>query len=294
MAAKKRGLGLGLDNLIPDIGLENTKEKKVENENVSRETFIPLIEIEPNRAQPRTRFDEDALQELADSIKQYGIIEPIVVQKREKHYEIIAGERRWRAARLAGLSEVPVVVKELSDSETMEIALIENLQREDLNPIEEAEGLQLLIDTYGLTQDECAKRVGKSRPAITNALRLLNLPSELSVLVKENRLSTGHARALLPIGSKEKMIELADEIIRKELSVRETERMVKMLSKSDTVKPEKRAKKRDTYYDEVELALGEAMGRTVKVFVGKGNKGTLEIEFFGKEDLAKIAKALEE
>ena len=186
------------------------------------------------------------------------------------------------------------MVKELSDSETMEIALIENLQREDLNPIEEAEGLQLLIDTYGLTQDECAKRVGKSRPAITNALRLLNLPPELSELVKAERLSTGHARALLPIGNKEKMIELADEIIRKELSVRETERMVKMLSKDNKAKPEKRVKKRDTYYDEVELALGEAMGRTVKVFVGKGNKGTLEIEFFGKEDLAKIAKALEE
>ncbi|MBR2316196.1 MAG: ParB/RepB/Spo0J family partition protein [Clostridia bacterium] len=286
MAPKKGGLGRGLDALFVDNSIE-----EISTANTVR---LKINEIEPNRDQPRKTFDEKALSELADSIAQHGVIQPLLVRPVSDGYQLVAGERRWRAARLAGLSEVPVVVKELSDSETMEIALIENLQREDLNPIEEAEGLQLLIDTYGLTQDECAKRVGKSRPAITNALRLLNLPPELSELVKSDKLSTGHARALLPIGSKEKMIELADEIIRKELSVRETERMVKMLSKSDDVKPEKRVKKRDTYYDEVELALGEAMGRTVKVFVGKGNKGTVEIEFFGKEDLAKIAKALEE
>jgi len=256
MAPKKGGLGRGLDALFVDNSIE-----EISTANTVR---LRINEIEPNRDQPRKTFDEEALSELADSIAQHGVIQPLLVRPVSDGYQLVAGERRWRAARLAGLSEVPVVVKELSDSETMEIALIENLQREDLNPIEEAEGLQLLIDTYGLTQDECAKRVGKSRPAITNALRLLNLPSELSVLVKENRLSTGHARALLPIGSKEKMIELADEIIRKELSVRETERMVKMLSKSDTVKPEKRAKKRDTYYDEVELALGEAMGRPLR------------------------------
>lgn len=286
MAPKKGGLGRGLDALFVDNSIEEIS--------TANTVKLRINEIEPNRDQPRKTFDEEALSELADSIAQHGVIQPLLVRPVSDGYQLVAGERRWRAARLAGLSEVPVVVKELSDSETMEIALIENLQREDLNPIEEAEGLQLLIDTYGLTQDECAKRVGKSRPAITNALRLLNLPPELSELVKADRLSTGHARALLPIGNKEKMIELADEIIRKELSVRETERMVKMLSKDDKVKPEKRVKKRDTYYDEVELALGEAMGRTVKVFVGKGNKGTLEIEFFGKEDLAKIAKALEE
>lgn len=286
MAPKKGGLGKGLDALFVDNSIE-----EISTANTVR---LRINEIEPNREQPRKTFDEAALSELADSIAQHGVIQPLLVRPVSDGYQLVAGERRWRAARLAGLNEVPVVVKELSDSETMEIALIENLQREDLNPIEEAEGLQLLIDTYGLTQDECAKRVGKSRPAITNALRLLNLPPELSVLVKENRLSTGHARALLPVGSKEKMIELADEIIKKELSVRETERMVKMLSKDEKAKPEKRVKKRDTYYDEVELALGEAMGRNVKVFVGKGNKGTLEIEFFGKEDLAKIAKALEE
>ncbi len=286
MAPKKGGLGRGLDALFVDNSIEEIS--------TANTVKLRINEIEPNRDQPRKTFDEEALSELADSIAQHGVIQPLLVRPVSDGYQLVAGERRWRAARLAGLSEVPVVVKELSDSETMEIALIENLQREDLNPIEEAEGLQLLIDTYGLTQDECAKRVGKSRPAITNSLRLLNLPKELSELVKNSLLSTGHARALLPIGDKEKMVSLADEIIKKGLSVRETERMVKMMLKNMEAKAEKRVKKRDTYYDEVELALGETMGRTVKVFVGKGNKGTLEIEFFGKEDLAKIAKALEE
>lgn len=286
MAPKKGGLGRGLDALFVDNSIEEIS--------TANTVKLRINEIEPNRDQPRKTFDEEALSELADSIAQHGVIQPLLVRPVSDGYQLVAGERRWRAARLAGLSEVPVVVKELSDSETMEIALIENLQREDLNPIEEAEGLQLLIDTYGLTQDECAKRVGKSRPAITNALRLLNLPPELSELVKDGRLSTGHARALLPVGNKEKMLELAQEIMKKELSVRETERMVKLLSKAEKVQPEKRVKKRDTYYDEVELALSQTMGRTVKVFVGKGNKGTLEIEFFGKEDLAKLAKALEE
>lgn len=286
MTPKKGGLGRGLDALFVDNSIEEIS--------TANTVKLRINEIEPNRDQPRKTFDEEALSELADSIAQHGVIQPLLVRPVSDGYQLVAGERRWRAARLAGLSEVPVVVKELSDSETMEIALIENLQREDLNPIEEAEGLQLLIDTYGLTQDECAKRVGKSRPAITNSLRLLNLPKELSELVKNSLLSTGHARALLPIGDKEKMVSLADEIIKKGLSVRETERMVKMMLKNMEAKAEKRVKKRDTYYDEVELALGETMGRTVKVFVGKGNKGTLEIEFFGKEDLAKIAKALEE
>lgn len=286
MAPKKGGLGRGLDALFVDNSIEEIS--------TANTVKLRINEIEPNRDQPRKTFDEEALSELADSIAQHGVIQPLLVRPVSDGYQLVAGERRWRAARLAGLSEVPVVVKELSDSETMEIALIENLQREDLNPIEEAEGLQLLIGTYGLTQDECAKRVGKSRPAITNSLRLLNLPKELSELVKNSLLSTGHARALLPIGDKEKMVSLADEIIKKGLSVRETERMVKMMLKNMEAKAEKRVKKRDTYYDEVELALGETMGRTVKVFVGKGNKGTLEIEFFGKEDLAKIAKALEE
>lgn len=285
MAAKKGGLGRGLDALFADNSIEEISP--------SSTVKLKINEIEPNRDQPRKTFDQKALSELADSILEHGIIQPLLVRPVQDGYQLVAGERRWRAARLAGLTEVPVVVKELTDSETMEIALIENLQREDLNPIEEAEGLQLLIDTYGLTQDECAKRVGKSRPAITNSLRLLNLPEKLSELVKDGMISAGHARALLPLGDEDKMLEVANEIIRRDLSVREVERMVKLLGKVDTT-TEKRTKKRDVYFDEVELALSDIMGRKVKVFVGKGSKGTLEIEFFGKDDLAKIAKALEE
>lgn len=284
MAAKKGGLGRGLDALFADNSIEEISS--------SNTVKLKINDIEPNRDQPRKTFDESALSELADSIAQHGVIQPLLVRPIQDGYQLVAGERRWRAARLAGLTEVPVVVKELSDSETMEIALIENLQREDLNPIEEAEGLQLLIDTYSLTQDECAKRVGKSRPAITNSLRLLNLPEKLSELVRDAMISSGHARALLPLGDEDKMLELANEIISKDLSVREVERIVKLTQKPE--KAEKRVKKRDVYFDEVELALGGAMGRKVKVFVGKGSKGTLEIEFFGKDDLAKIAKALEE
>ena len=284
MAQKKGGLGRGLDALFADNSMEEIS--------TANSVKLRINEIEPNRDQPRKTFDEKALSELAESIAQHGVIQPLLVRPVSEGYQLVAGERRWRAARLAGLTEVPVVVRELSDSETMEIALIENLQREDLNPIEEAEGLQLLIDTYGLTQDECAKRVGKSRPAITNALRLLNLPAALSELVKSDKISSGHARALLPLGDEKEMLEMAQEIISKDLSVREVERIVRL--KGKPAAPEKRVKKRDTYFDEVELALGEAMGRKVKVFVGKGSKGTVEIEFFGKEDLAKIAKALEE
>ena len=175
MATKRRGLGLGLDSLIMDKGAEVEVEKTSEPENVSRETMLPLIKIEPNRVQPRTRFDEDSLQELAESIKQYGVIEPLVVQKRENHYEIIAGERRWRAAKIAGLKEVPVVVKEYSENEIFTIALIENIQREDLNPIEEAMAYQKLIREFKLKQDEVAEKVSKSRTAITNSMRLLKL-----------------------------------------------------------------------------------------------------------------------
>ena len=284
MAIKKGGLGRGLDALFADNSIEEISS--------SNTVKLKINEIERNRDQPRKSFDEKALSELADSIAQHGVIQPLLVRPIQDGYQLVAGERRWRAARLAGLTEVPVVVKELSDSETMEIALIENLQREDLNPIEEAEGLQLLIDTYGLTQDECAKRVGKSRPAITNSLRLLNLPGALSQLVRDGKLSSGHARALLPLGDEEKMLEAAKEIMQKDLSVREGERMVKLLGKSGSAA--KRVKKRDVYFDEVELALGEAMGRKVRGVNGKGGKGTREIEFFGKEDLAKIAKALEE
>ncbi|MGN0444536.1 MAG: ParB/RepB/Spo0J family partition protein [Acutalibacteraceae bacterium] len=286
MAAKKGGLGRGLDALFADNSLEEISATSA--------VKLKINEIEPNRDQPRKEFDETALSELADSIAQHGIIQPLLVRPlSDGAYQLVAGERRWRAARLAGLSEVPVVIRELSDSEAMEIALIENLQREDLNPIEEAQGLKLLIDTYGLTQEECADRVGKSRPAIANSLRLLGLSEYILDLVKDGTISSGHARALLPLGDEQKMHDLAQEIISKELSVRETERAVKLLLKGSS-KVEKRPKKRDKYYDEVELALSQAMGRKIKVLPGKGQRGTLEIEFFSKDDLRKIAKSLEE
>ncbi len=286
MAAKnKGGLGKGLDALFMDNSMEEAAKSAVK---------LKLNEIEPNREQPRKSFDEEALEELANSISTHGVIQPLLVRPlADGGYQLIAGERRWRAARMAGLTEVPVVIREMSDSEAMELALVENLQREDLNPIEEAQGLALLMETYGLTQEQAAKRVGKSRPAVANAMRLLALPQDVLALVERGELSAGHARTILALENAEQITALANEIIKKSLSVRETERAVKALLKGD-VKREKRVKKRDTYYDEVELAVSQSLGRKAKVFLSNGNKGTLEIEFFGKDDLSKLVKALSE
>ena len=212
MAARKGGLGKGLDSMIPDkIG----KAPKDQAEAVKPDTMMDINKVEPNREQPRKNFDEDALLELSESIKQFGVIQPLIVQDRKTYYEIIAGERRWRAAKMAGLKEVPVIIKELSDNEAMEIAIIENLQREDLNPIEEAEGLQALIDKCGYTQEQVATSVGKSRPAITNALRLLKLPEEVREMAKDGTISAGHARALLAFDNQPMMIECANQIVSK-------------------------------------------------------------------------------
>ena len=285
MAAKnKGGLGKGLDALFMDNSIEEEAKSAVK---------LKLNDIEPNRAQPRKSFDEQALEELANSISTHGVIQPLLVRPlADGGYQLIAGERRWRASRMAGLTEVPVVIREMSDSEAMELALVENLQREDLNPIEEAQGLALLMETYGLTQEQAAKRVGKSRPAVANSMRLLSLPQDVLAMVERGELSAGHARTILALENAEQITALANEIIKKNLSVRETERAVKALLKGDT-KKEKRAKKRDTYYDEVELAVSQSLGRKAKVSLSGGNKGTLEIEFFGKEDLSKLLKLFE-
>lgn len=285
MAAKnKGGLGRGLDALFDDNSMEDTKSA----------VKLKINEIEPNREQPRKSFDEEALEELANSISTHGVLQPLLVRPLpDGGYRLVAGERRWRASRMAGLTEVPVVIREMSDSEEMELALVENLQREDLNPIEEAQGLALLMETYGLTQEQAAKRVGKSRPAVANSMRLLSLPQEVLALVERGELSAGHARTILALENKEQMTALASEIIKKRLSVRETERAVKALLKGDT-KREKRVKKRDTYYDEVELAVSQSLGRKAKVFLSSGNRGTLEIEFFGKDDLSKLMKLFEQ
>ncbi len=285
MAAKnKGGLGKGLDALFMDNSIEEEAKSAVK---------LKLNDIEPNRAQPRKSFDEEALEELANSISTHGVIQPLLVRPlADGGYQLIAGERRWRASRMAGLTEVPVVIREMSDSEAMELALVENLQREDLNPIEEAQGLALLMETYGLTQEQAAKRVGKSRPAVANSMRLLSLPQDVLAMVERGELSAGHARTILALENAGQITALANEIVKKNLSVRETERAVKVLLKGDA-KKEKRVKKRDTYYDEVELAVSQALGRKAKVSLSAGNKGTLEIEFFGKEDLSKLLKLFE-
>lgn len=276
---KKNGLGKGLDALFLDNAIDESAGS------VSR---LPINEIEPNRDQPRKTFDEEALSELAKSIADHGVIQPLLVRPMtDGSYQLIAGERRWRASRMAGLNEVPVVIREMSDSEAMELALVENLQREDLNPIEEARGFQLLMETYALTQEQAASRVGKSRPAVANAMRLLLLPDDVLQMVETGVLSAGHARALLGLPQSEDMVQTAKLIVEKGLSVRETERLVKTAAQ-DKPKREKRVKKRDVFYDEAELAFSEALGRKAKVFLSSGGKGTVEIEFFGKEDLGKL------
>lgn len=283
--AKKRALGRGIDALFH----ENSAA-----DNTSSAVTLGINEIEPNRDQPRKNFDEKALGELAASIEKNGIIQPLLVRPMtDGSYQLIAGERRWRAARMAGLSVVPVTIREMTDEEASVFALIENLQREDLNPVEEAQGLKSLIETYGFTQEEAADRVGKSRTAVTNTLRLLRLPDSLLTMLGTGKISAGHCRALLGLDDEKEMLRIAEAAVREELSVRQVEKMVKYASQGEKTKPAKREKKRDKYYDEVELALTEAMGRKVKIYLSKGGKGTLEFEFFGKEDLTKLAKDLD-
>lgn len=284
MAAKKGGLGRGLDALFADNSIEEIASTSA--------VKLKIMDIEPNRDQPRKIFDEDALAELADSIAKHGVIQPLLVRPMpDGSYQLVAGERRWRASRMAGLTEVPVVIKELSDDEAMALALIENLQREDLNAIEEAQGIKALMDTLSLTQDEAAERVGKSRPAVANALRLLKLPDSVVALVSDGKLSPGHARALLGFKDEQDIIETADLIIEKGLTVRDVEKVVKKRNKEP--KAEKPAARRASYYDEVELALTDFLGRKVKVGTKPGKEsGVLEIDFFDKDDLTRLADAL--
>ena len=284
MAAKKGGLGRGLDALFADNSIEEIASTSA--------VKLKIMDIEPNRDQPRKIFDEDALAELADNIAKHGVIQPLLVRPMpDGSYQLVAGERRWRASRMAGLTEVPVVIKELSDDEAMALALIENLQREDLNAIEEAQGIKALMDTLSLTQDEAAERVGKSRPAVANALRLLKLPDSVIALVSDGKLSPGHARALLGFKDEQDIIETADLIIEKGLTVRDVEKIVKKRNKEP--KAEKPAARRASYYDEVELALTDVLGRKVKVGTKPGKEsGVLEIDFFDKDDLTRLADAL--
>ncbi|SHO54259.1 ParB/RepB/Spo0J family partition protein [Anaerocolumna xylanovorans] len=295
MAVSKKGLGKGLDSMIPDrIEKVMAKEEK-DKQDVSRETLIPINEIEPNRKQPRKHFDEDAIQELSESIKQYGVIQPLIVQKRDKYYEIIAGERRWRAAKLAGLKEIPVIIKNYSSQEIVEIALIENIQREDLNPIEEALAYQNLIKEFNLKQDEVAEKVSKSRTTITNAMRLLKLDSRVQQMLIDDMISGGHARALLAIEEEEIQYQLATKVFDEKLSVRETEKLVKKVLKGTNELKEEIAISTESIaiYRDIEEKMKRIMGTKVSIKRKDDDNGKIEIEYYSSEELERLLDLFE-
>ena len=281
MSKKFGGLGKGLDTIFA--------ENETEDSNSS--VMLKISEIEPNRSQPRKDFDETSLSDLAQSISQHGLLQPLLVRPLPiGGYQIVAGERRYRACRMAGLTEVPVTIRELSDTETMELALIENLQREDLSPIEEALGYKALIDEHGFSQEEVATSVGKSRPAIANSLRILKLPDSVLEYVKQDKISAGHARALLMLDNEEDMLELAELIYKKDLSVRQAEKLAK---KKPEVEEDTQSERKPSFYSMVELALNESLGRKIKVNKNKGKQGgVLQIEFYSDEELTELSNKL--
>ncbi len=301
MAVKRNGLGKGLDSLIPNksdkLAKPETKKnnsetkvspaKKVKEDPKTSEILLKINQVEPNRDQPRKEFDEDALLELADSIKQFGILQPLLVQKKKDYYEIIAGERRWRAAKLAGLKEVPVLIKSYTDQEIVEISLIENIQRENLNPIEEAMAFKRLLEEFHLKQDEVAERVSKSRTAVTNSMRLLKLSDKVKQMIIDDMISTGHARALLAIEDEEQQYLLATKIFDEKLSVRETEKLVKSLKN-----PKKEVKKitpeHQFIYNDIAEKMKSIMGTKVNINAKANGKGKIEIEYYSEEELERI------
>lgn len=283
-----RGLGKGLDSLIPNtVGEAKTKKETVPSNEKEQETLVKITKIEPNREQPRKNFDEDALQELADSIKQFGLLQPILVQDRKDYYEIIAGERRWRAAKIAGLKEVPVIIRNYSDQEIVEISLIENIQREDLNPIEEAQAYKRLLTEFNLKQDEVAERVSKSRAAVTNSIRLLKLSDNVQQMVIDEMISTGHARALLAVEDQDEQYELAQKIFDEKLSVRDVEKLMKSLHKpTKTKKADNKALQ--LIYQDIEEKLKQKLSTKVSVSSKGDGTGRIEIEFYNHEDLDRL------
>ena len=293
-----RGLGKGLDSLIPNaLGETKTKKettvksKTETTEGKEPQTLVKITKVEPNREQPRKNFDEDALQELADSIKQFGLLQPILVQDRKDYYEIIAGERRWRAAKLAGLKEVPVIIRNYTEQEIVEISLIENIQREDLNPIEEAQAYKRLLTEFHLKQDEVAERVSKSRAAVTNSIRLLKLNEEVQRMVVDEMISTGHARALLAVENPEEQYNLAQRIFDEKLSVRDVEKLVKNLHKP-TKSKKVDDKTMQVIYQDIEEKLKQKLGRKVTVTSKGEGSGKIEIEFYNHEDLDRLLDVL--
>ncbi|MEG2678709.1 MAG: ParB/RepB/Spo0J family partition protein, partial [Oscillospiraceae bacterium] len=283
--SKERGLGRGLSALLGDAALDTQQGGSV---------TVPISQVEPGMKQPRKRFEDEALQDLADSIREHGLLQPLTVRRLGSgYYQIIAGERRWRAAKLAGLAELPVLIIEADDRKVMELGLIENLQREDLNPMEEAGGYKVLMDEHGMTQEDVAKRMGKSRSAVANALRLLTLPDSVRYLLEEQKLSPGHARAILSLPGGERQKQLAQRVVADGLSVRQTEVLAKKLADLDKEPPVKTpaADKDKIYYDRLEKILGEKYGRKVQILKGK-KKGKIELEYYNPQDLEELLAAL--
>lgn len=309
MAGKKSGLGRGLDALFPEKTVQSKpktvktvkEEKKVavdtkkssQQETSNGERMMKISMIEPNREQPRKKFDEDALQELSESIKQYGILQPLLVSDKKDYYEIVAGERRWRAAKMAGFKEVPVVVKEFSTQEIVEISLIENIQREDLNPVEEAMAYKRLIDEFHLKQDEIAERVSKSRTAVTNSMRLLKLDSRVQQMMVDEMISAGHARAILAISDPEQQYNAAMKVFDEKLSVRETEKLVKSILTPTKKKPVVSNPTEDAIYESLEEKMKGITGTRVFIHRKKNNKGKIEIEYYSRDDLDRIIDLFE-
>lgn len=298
MAAKRGGLGKGLDSLITDkVGsakpvVEPVKVKTPEPD--KDVTFVKIGKVEPNREQPRKNFDEDALLELSESLKQYGVLQPLLVQDKKDYFEIIAGERRWRAAKLAGLKEVPVIIKNLTEQEIVEISLIENIQRENLNPIEEALAYKKLLNEFNLKQDEVAERVSKSRTAVTNSMRLLKLDERVQQMVIDDLISTGHARTLLAITDNEKQYNLAQQIFDEKLSVRETEKLVKKLQKQKNEVPKPKTDDgMSVFYEDMEQKLKAIMGTKVAIHQKDNQKGKIEIEYYSTDELERIIELLQ-
>ena len=296
--ALKRGLGKGLDSLIPtNVMMESeVKHATVSTASSAEEgkdgtLMVKLSKVEPNREQPRKNFDEDSLQELAESLKQFGMLQPILVQNRGDYYEIIAGERRWRAAKIAGLKEVPVIVRELTDQEIVEISLIENIQREDFNPIEEAQAYKRLLTEFHLKQDEVAERVSKSRTAVTNSMRLLKLCDEVQKMVVDDMISTGHARALISIEDPEEQYLIAQKIFDEKLSVREVEKLVKDLHKPPKP-PKEENKTLQAIYQEISERLKQSLSTKVSVSAKQNGAGKIEIEFYNHEDLERLLERI--
>lgn len=294
-----RGLGKGLDALIPSgVGEKTVKYETKSNheksdEKVNGETIVKITMVEPNRDQPRKNFDEDSLIELAESIKQFGLLQPILVQDRKTYFEIVAGERRWRAAKIAGLKEVPVIVRNLTEQEIVEISLIENIQRENLNPIEEAMAYKRLLTEFDLKQDEVAERVSKSRTAVTNSMRLLKLCDEVQQMIIDDMITTGHARALISIEDKEQQYAIAQKIFDEKLSVRDVEKLVKDMNKPVKEKKEvKKDKSLEIIYRDIEEKIKQALSTKVEIIAKGDGIGKIEIEFYNHDDLEKITDKL--